>query len=109
LNEISAGEVDDTTGEVIFASDFGELESSVELSDALVDRIFANWDTRFAYKKMLGSVLVRLLDDGESSSARKQLAIVDERINAHGRERMRMSSPKQAGPNQVTPKDPSKN
>ena len=121
LNEISAGEVDDTTGETIiyvvystedfivtidkklslnwetaegfdgFASDFGELVSSVELSDALVDRIFADSDTRFAYKKMLGSVLGRLLDDGESSSARKQLAIVDERINAHGRERMRMS------------------
>jgi len=121
LNEISAGEKDDTTGETIiyvvystkdfivtidkklslnwetsdgfdrYATDFGEIISSVELSDALVDRVFADWNTQLAYKKMLGSVIGRLLDDGESSSARKQLTIVDERINAHGRERMRMS------------------
>ena len=74
-----------------YAPDFGEIIGSCELSDALVDRIFGDSLNRFAYKKMLGSVIARLLDDGNSISARRQLAIVDERINEHGRERVRMA------------------
>jgi hypothetical protein len=73
-----------------YAKDFGEVVGSVELSEALIDRIFSDPLNKMAYKKMLGSVIARILDDGESASARKLLAIVDERINEHGRERVRM-------------------
>jgi len=73
-----------------YASDFGEVVGSCELSEALVDRIFSKDDDRYAYKKMLGSVIGRILDDKNSASARKLLAIVDERINEHGKERVRM-------------------
>jgi hypothetical protein len=72
------------------AEDFGEVVGSCELSDALVDRIFSDKANRMAYKKMLGAVIARILDDKKSTSARKKLAIVDQRINEHGRERMRM-------------------
>jgi hypothetical protein len=65
----------------VYAPDFGEVVGSCDLSDALVDRIFNDEFNRFAYKKMLGSVIGRILDDKESSGARKLLAIVDDRIN----------------------------
>jgi hypothetical protein len=119
LDEIEVGQIDSLTGEAIlyivfsaadfivsidenlslnwqttasysrYAADFGEVVGSCELSDALVDRIFTDKENRLAYKKMLGSVISRILDDGNSISARKQLAIVDERINEHGKEKVR--------------------
>jgi hypothetical protein len=74
-----------------YAPDFGEVVGSCDLSDALVDRIFSDKSNKFAYKKMLGSVIGRILDDKESTGARKLLAIVDDRISEHGRERVRMT------------------
>jgi len=79
------------TGFNKYAPDFGEVVGCCELSDALVDRIFTDVTNRMAYKKMLGAVIARILDDGNSISARKKLAIIDERINEHGREKMRMN------------------
>lgn len=73
-----------------YATDFGEVVGSCDLSGALVDRIFGDKVNNLAYKKMIGSVIVRILDDRNSDSARKLLTIVDERINEHGRERVRM-------------------
>ncbi|HVS97218.1 MAG TPA: hypothetical protein VHE54_12075 [Puia sp.] len=120
LNEIAAGDIDDTTGETIvyvvystadfivtidkklslnwetadgfdgFPADFGEVLSNVELADELVDSIFKDDRTRLAFKKMLGSVIARLLDDRDSKYACKKLAIVEERIRALGNERIRM-------------------
>jgi hypothetical protein len=75
----------------VFAADFGEVVGSCDLSDALVDRVFNDPKNRLAYKKMLGGVIARILDEKNSASARKSLAIVDERINEHARERVRMS------------------
>ena len=85
LNWLTANSYD------VYASDFGEVAGSCDLSDALVDRIFNDPKNRLAYKKMLGNVIARLLDEKNSASARKLLAIVDERINEHARERVRMS------------------
>lgn len=74
-----------------YAPDFGEVLGSCELTEALIDRIFLSKKDKFAYKKMLGSVIARLLDDKDSISARKILAIVDQRINEHGKEQVRMT------------------
>jgi hypothetical protein len=120
LNEITAGDTDDTTGEPIiyvvystadfivtidrklslnwmtadgfdgFPPDFGEVLSNVELADELVDSIFKDDRTRLAFKKMLGSVIARLLDDHDSKYACKKLVIVEQRIKALGNERIRM-------------------
>lgn len=121
LNQICAGDIDTCTGRRViyvvyatkdfvvtideqlslnwqtevgfgkYAPDFGEVVGSCELSDALVDRIFIDQKTRMDYKKMLGAVIGRILDDGNSSSARMKLGIIDDRINEHGREKMRMN------------------
>ena len=74
-----------------YAKDFGEILSACDLSEALVERMFLGRRNRFAYKKMLGSVIARVLDDQNSISAANQLTIVDQRINEHCRERVRMA------------------
>lgn len=74
----------------VYAPDFGEVVGSCDLSDALIDRIFDDDFNRFAYKKLLGSVIGRILDDKDSTGARKLLAIIDDRISEHGKERVRM-------------------
>ncbi|MGH2553634.1 MAG: hypothetical protein ACRDEB_07950, partial [Chitinophagaceae bacterium] len=62
-----------------YPKDFGEIVGRCNMTDALVDRIFVGRRNRMAYKKMLGEVIGRILDDKESTSARKLLAIVDKR------------------------------
>jgi|GEM_PF-3342032 len=74
-----------------YACDFGDIVSKVNLAEALIDRIFTGKGNRIAYKKMLGDVLGRVLDDCNSATAK---IILDEtilRILAHSKERVRMA------------------
>ncbi|MES2777307.1 MAG: hypothetical protein V4722_24225 [Bacteroidota bacterium] len=74
-----------------FAADFGEVAGSCNMAAALVDRIFVGRKNRLSYKKMLGEVIGRILDDRNSFSAKTLLRKVDERIYEHCKERVRMA------------------
>ena len=65
-----------------YAPDFGEVVSQVNLSEALVDRIFKR-KNNLAYKKMLGEALSRLLDECNSTSAKVILVEAKQRIAEH--------------------------
>lgn len=75
-----------------YAEDFGLLLGKISLADALVDRIFSDEkNNRLAYKRMLGDVLARLLDDRSSIHALVAFAEVEARIEEHARERTRIA------------------
>lgn len=78
-------------GDDKFAPDFGEVVGSCNMAAALADRIFSGKANRVAYKKMLGEVIGRVLDDHNSVSAKKLLLIVDQRLYEHCKERVRMA------------------
>lgn len=73
-----------------YAPDFGEIESRVSLSENLVERLFWRKNT-FSYKRMLGGVMVRLLADKNSDSAKSMLNEINDRIYEHGKESVRMA------------------
>ena len=73
-----------------FAEDFGEIDSEIALLESLVDRIFINDKTnRLAYKKLLGNILARALDDEKTDTSRKILKECESRIVEHSKERVR--------------------
>ncbi len=76
--------------DIQYAPDFGEIESSVSLSENLAERLF--WRKNcFSYKKMLGGVMVRILADKNSDSAKSMLKEINNRIQEHGKESVRMA------------------
>jgi hypothetical protein len=74
-----------------YASDFGEVASQINLTESLVDRIFSGRKNRIAYKKILGDILARLLDEQDSTTARLILDEAKKRVMEHGKERVRMA------------------
>jgi hypothetical protein len=74
-----------------YAPDFGEVASQVSLTEALVDRIFVGKKNKIAYKKILGDVLARVLDEGDSKTAKAIMQEVIKRVTEHSRERVRIA------------------
>ncbi len=79
-----------------YADDFGEVVSQVSLAEALVDRIFTDKKNRIAYKKILGDVLSRILDEGNSKTAKLIMEEAKLRILGHSKEQVRMAYIKSA-------------
>ena len=79
-----------------YASDFGEVVSQVSLTEALVDRIFEDKKNRISYKKILGDVLSRILDEGNSKTAKLIMEEAKLRILGHSKEKVRMAYIKSA-------------
>jgi hypothetical protein len=73
-----------------YAEDIGEILSQVSLATALVDRIFLHKRDRIAYKKMLGDILGRVLDDGNTKAAKPMMDETISRVMEHAREKVRM-------------------